>query len=215
MMELQPALSCLFTPTRLWRREEVLTSPSPVPKAPGVYAWYFDELPGIDLSGCHQRDGHSLLYVGISPKTPPSNGAKPSSENLRKRLRTHYSGNAEGSTLRLTLGCLLSVVLDIQLRRVGRGLRQTFTNPGEQRLDEWMDRHAMVAWMECEKPWMIEGQILSSGTPLPLNLSGYSRRDLNSSVSAARRVAKQGAVALPIVADNGGPRRMVPIRAIA
>jgi hypothetical protein len=34
-------------------------------------------------------------------------------------IRYHYTGNASGSTLRLTLGCLLAERLGIQLRRVG------------------------------------------------------------------------------------------------
>jgi hypothetical protein len=66
----------------------------------------------------------SLLYVGISP--PPKNGAKPSKQTMRERIRYHYQGNAEGSTLRLTLGCLLSEELDIELRRVGSGKRMTY-----------------------------------------------------------------------------------------
>ena len=45
----------------------------------------------------------------------------------------HYRGNAEGSTLRLTLGCLLSVELDTVLRRVRSGKRTTF-GPQEARL---------------------------------------------------------------------------------
>ncbi|WP_374120389.1 GIY-YIG nuclease family protein [Mesorhizobium onobrychidis] len=55
----------------------------------------------------------------MSPKAPPLNGARPSSQNVRSRLRTHYSGNAAGSTLRRTLGCLLAAELGIELRRVG------------------------------------------------------------------------------------------------
>ncbi|WP_394816236.1 GIY-YIG nuclease family protein [Streptomyces mooreae] len=42
-----------------------------------------------------------------------------STQNLRKRVRYHYRGNAAGSTLRLTLGCLLG----LELRRVGSGKR--------------------------------------------------------------------------------------------
>jgi hypothetical protein len=94
----------------------------------------------------------------------------PSKSHLRQRLRTHYFGNAAGSTLRRTLGCLLSDQLAIQLRRVGSGGRYTFTNPGEQLLDEWMKRHAFVTWTETNAPWALEKQLLSSGLRLPLNL---------------------------------------------
>jgi hypothetical protein len=40
---------------------------------------------------------------------------------VRQQLWTHYAGNAEGSTLRKTLGCMLAEQLGIQLRRVGSG----------------------------------------------------------------------------------------------
>jgi hypothetical protein len=129
----------LLRPVRLYSGSEVCSRPSPVPAQPGVYAFYFNEPPpGIDTKDCHRFDQHALLYVGIAPKPPSPNGTAPSKSHLRQRLRTHYGGNAEGSTLRRTLGCLLSTQLQIQLRRVGSGGRYTFTNPGEQRLDAWM-----------------------------------------------------------------------------
>ena len=72
---------------------------------------------------------------------PPANGKAPSAQNIRRRIRTHYSGNAEGSTLRKTLGCLLSDQLGIELRRVGSGNRRTFVT-GEKVLSEWMELSA-------------------------------------------------------------------------
>ena len=124
----------LLHPVRLYDALDIANRPCAVPASPGVYAFYFDKPPpGIDASGCHWVDQHVLLYVGISPKPPPANGRAPSRSNLRQRLRTHYYGNAAGSTLRRTLGCLLRDDLGIKLRRVGSGGRYTFTNPGEQR----------------------------------------------------------------------------------
>jgi len=67
-----------------------------------------------------------LLYKGISPKRPPANGRSPTSQALRDRIKYHYSGNAAGSTLRKTLGVLISEELGIELRRVGSGKRITF-----------------------------------------------------------------------------------------
>ena len=37
----------LLAPQRVWSRTEVLASPSPVPKSPGVYAWYFKYIPPL------------------------------------------------------------------------------------------------------------------------------------------------------------------------
>src|SRR3954453_2565893 len=168
----------LFAPTRLFSADDVTASPSAVPAAPGVYAWYFREgCPILNATGCHQWQGLSLLYIGISPKAPPLNGRPPSRSTLKARLRTHYRGNAEGSTLRRTLGCLLGSNLGIELRRVGSGTRYTFTNPGEQLLDEWMRKNAFFAWMEVEHPYKIECEILASGIRLPLNMDGNLCRD--------------------------------------
>src|SRR5215472_1924753 len=106
----------LLRPVRLWSRQEVMLRPSPLPRASGVYAWYFrSSLLGIPTDGCVTLGDSALLYVGISPSAPPQNGKLPSKQNLFQRIRYHYRGNAEGSTLRLTLGCLLSTQLDIEL----------------------------------------------------------------------------------------------------
>jgi hypothetical protein len=118
--------AALLTPTKLWTRTEVLARPCPVPASAGVYAWFFDSLPQrVPTEGLVRSAGLALLYVGISPKRPSAVGS-PSCQTLRSRLRYHFQGNAEGSTLRLSLGCLLSRDLGIELRRVGSGRRMTF-----------------------------------------------------------------------------------------
>jgi len=151
----------LLSPPLLYFRTEVLSSPSQVPKAPGVYAWYFRKAPPVVPTGeCISQTGMTLLYVGISPSQPPTNGKAASRQTLRHRIRYHFTGNAEGSTLRLTLGCLLSKELGIKLRRAGSGKRMTF-GPGETVLSDWMNENALVAWHVCEEPWMLEKRLLS------------------------------------------------------
>ena len=44
-MDNHDVLDGLVQPARLWSRAEVLARPSPVPRRPGVYGWYFRELP--------------------------------------------------------------------------------------------------------------------------------------------------------------------------
>jgi hypothetical protein len=189
-------------------RSGVLSKPSLVPAAPGIYAWYFAQVPGeIDHDGCHEVDGLTLLYVGISPKEPPTNGRAPSSSNLRRRLITHYAGNAAGSTLRLTLGCLLSRELGVSLRRVGSGNRRTLTNPGERILDKWMEKNAFVCWLPMAQPWTLERAILASGIILPLNIQGNSNAAHTEALKRIRSEAATIANALPIIADSGGPRK--------
>jgi hypothetical protein len=206
-MNVSQDVSSLLYPTHLYSASEILARPCPVPNSSGVYAWYFDALlPLIDMACSHRADGRALLYVGISPKAPSLRGPA-SRSTLRRRIRTHYRGNAEGSTLRRTLGCLLAPTLDIKLRRVGSGTRYTFTNRGEQVLDHWMDQHAFVTWVEATAPWEIEKQLLSSGLTLPLNLDGNPAQDAVAVVCAARLEARRLADELDIVSDNGGARR--------
>jgi hypothetical protein len=103
-----------------------------------VYGWYLRELPpSVPAAECVNCNGLTLLYIGIAPRPPAKNGSI-SSRTLRTRLRQHYALNAEGSTLRLTLGCLLAQQLGIELRRVGSGQRMTF-GAGEHVLSTWMD----------------------------------------------------------------------------
>src|SRR5262245_901016 len=83
-----------------WRQLEA--EPALLPPVSGVYGWFFRSVPSVvPTQRCFTRDGMTLLYVGVAPGRPTS------SETLRSRLRFHYLRHAEGSTLRLTLGCLL------------------------------------------------------------------------------------------------------------
>src|SRR5882724_9657929 len=141
---------------RLWTRKEILASPCPVPREPGVYAWFFRQLPpGVPTDGCLELNGLRLLYVGISPKAPPKNGRPPSRQTLVDRLRFHMKGHAEGSTFRLSLGCLLSETLSIKLRRIGSARRLTFAD-GEERLSNWMSENVFVTWHVHPEPWVLE-----------------------------------------------------------
>lgn len=194
-------------PEHLSSRAHVMMRPCPVPKAPGVYAWFFRQAPGgVDASNSYRIGNLTLLYVGISPKEPPLNGRAPSRSTLRQRLRTHYGGNAAGSTLRRTLGCLLADRLGLELRRVGSGDRLTFTNPGEQKLDAWMSENAFVAWQALDRPWEAERLLLRSGLSLPLNLRDNPDAGQVAYLSGVRRHAVERALALPTLPDSGGPR---------
>lgn len=89
----------LLYPSRPYSRTEALERPGPVPASPGVYAWYFaDAPPNVPTDTCHVTEWGSLLYLGISPKALPVNGGAPSQQNLRKRVKYHFRGNAAGST---------------------------------------------------------------------------------------------------------------------
>lgn len=182
----------------------VLGQPSPVPRAAGIYGWWFDEVPhaGIDVSGCGSRNGWTLLYAGISPKAPPRNGRSPSRQTLRGRIRTHYTGNAAGSTLRLTLGCLLaSNELPIALRRFGSGSRRHF-GAGERDLSRWMAAHARVSWLVVSTPWIVEEELIAH-LDLPLNLDQNANHAFYATLRQQRADAARAAEALPVLPNPG------------
>ena len=187
----------LVKPNHLWTRTEVLSRPSPVPKASGVYAWYFRSLECVPASACVSCGEFRLLYIGISPSAPPTNGKGPSRQSLYHRIRYHMMGNAEGSTLRLSLGCLLADQLGIELRRVGSGNRLTFST-GEAALSQWLEENARVAWHVCDEPWKLEERLIST-VNLPLNLDLNAANAFCPVLSGLRREARLKARALPIL----------------
>ena len=198
MTNLSADVRGFLSPERLWHRNEVLSRPCPIPAVPGVYGWWFERLPAeFDVSNCHQAEGITLLYTGISPKRPPRNGRPASKGQLRQRIVTHYAGNAEGSTLRKTLGCLLAAELGIQLRRVGSGTRRTFVD-GEQQLSRWMGEHAFVSWLPHARPWELEEQLIEL-LDLPLNLDGNRRNAFHPELTRVRKDAVVTANLLPVV----------------
>ena len=163
-----------------------------------MYAWYFREVPcRTDVSACVAFQNLRLLYVGIAPKSPSSGGTTASRQTLRSRIRTHYAGNAEASTLRRTLGCLLAWDLGIELRRTGSGASLTFGD-GEGKLSEWMALNAFVGWLECDKPWVLERTLLGE-LDLPLNLAGNHRHAYFATLSRTRAEAAARARSLPIM----------------
>ncbi|QXJ21334.1 hypothetical protein AGRA3207_002175 [Actinomadura graeca] len=175
----------LAAPDRLWTAAEVLAKPSPVPIAPGVYGWHFDVAPFASLPA------QQLLYVGIAPRKMTSRRSR---QNLRTRVRYHYRGNAEGSTLRRTLGCLLG----LELRRVGSGKRMTFGKLGEQQLTAWMAEHAFVCWTPHPEPWLLESQLINQ-LDLPLNLDQNKHNAFHAQLTEIRSTARRLARELPIL----------------
>ena len=150
----------------------------------------------MNVDGCHMVEGMSMLYVGIAPKKPYADGRQ-SSTSLHQRVRYHYTGNAEGSTLRLSLGCLLAAEIGIELRRVGSGRRRTFSD-GERLLSDWMAANASVCWTVDPQPWVLEEPMIGR-FDLPLNLDQNIRDAFHARLSTARRAAKQRAEELPVL----------------
>lgn len=178
-------IELLRRPKQLWTRDQVLERPSPVPASPGIYGWHFTKPPAETLAA------DQLLYVGIAPRHIST---RSSTQTLRHRIRYHFRGNAEGSTLRLTLGCLLG----LELRRVGSGRRMTFGNHGETELSTWMTQNARVCWYSFAAPWTIEPAVIAQTAP-PLNLAHNHDHPFHSHLTNLRAEARTRARQLPIL----------------
>jgi hypothetical protein len=166
----------LLNPSRLYTAREVL---SMAPGMPGVYAFYFDEPPpGIDPAGCHRYDGRWLLYVGKATR-------------LRRRLGNDLVRNAAVSTLRLSLGCLLSDKLGLQLQRLPTGKRNFAA--GEKQITDWIAKHTLVAWVATEHAAKLERAIITSAICLPLNIEDNPCAATTTVCKAARDRARWAA----------------------
>lgn len=198
-------INTLTKPSIFYSRSAVLTKPSPVPMESGVYAWFFKEIPDITPTDeCVTKDGLTLLYVGISPDKV---GKPNSKQNLRKRITNHYRGNAEGSTLRRSLGVLLTGQSGFPLRRVGSGNRTTFTHLGEQWLDNWMEENAFVCWVKHDRPWELEDELLGT-LSLPLNIKGNRDHLFADRLSRLRKEAIKNAREMAVASEDNQQRRM-------
>ncbi len=178
-------INSLLKPAKLWSRDDVLLNPSPVPPNSGIYAWYFETMPPkVPITRSHFWQGMALLYVGNSPSRENS------ARNLNYRIREHYRGNAYGSTLRKSLGCLLSENLGIYLQQVGDSGKRIHFGEGESILSEWMMENAYVTWMIVEKPWDIEDELICQ-LNLPLNLKGNKHHPFHPILSSVRKKCMQ------------------------
>lgn len=187
-------------------RATALSDHSPLPRSPGVYVWYFRDVPsGVPVSNCVRGHGGFLLYVGIAPDKP---GKRISKQTIRSRVRYHLHGNAEGSTLRRTLGILLAEKSGFPLRRVGSGRRMTLTHLGEQWLDEWLNRNALVSWQEHKEPWTLEDEIMQT-ISCPLNIKGNKRHPFYQTLCKLRADAFANARLMSVAYEGNQTRRPV------
>lgn len=173
-------------PDRLWKPSELLVTPLQDLRLEqnGVYGWYFDvPLPGIPDKNYIQYDGWTLLYVGIAED-----------EGLIDRLRIqHLKGNAFGSTLRRSIGCLLSDQLQLRLYRHGKATH--FGKNGERILSDWLIQHAQVAWLTDESSVCTETAIFNAyGQLLPLNIKDNPNNKFRSTLKEIRRRMKRAAL---------------------
>jgi hypothetical protein len=162
----------LLSPPRLFTLHQINADPTLVPKSAGIYGWWFSTAPpGVPLVGAVVHNGARLLYVGIAPREPASNG-QASKKTIRDRLKNHCRGPIASSTLRRTLVCLLRNALDFDIQRRQSG-KLFMSKSDEERLTSWMDNSARVGWSTHNEPWKIEKELIACDhISLPLNIGG-------------------------------------------
>ncbi len=152
----------------------------------GVYGWWFDNrLPLVPRDGCIEHDAKHLIYIGIAPpKDRPVRRGGPSP--VKSRLwRNHLRGTVRTSTLRLSLAALLEQELSLAFWRDRRN-RVRMDRHHEDKLSDWIAKHAAISVMQHDEPWSLEEALVRNGPSLPLNLS-MSGHPFRSTLSDLRR----------------------------
>ena len=144
--------------SKIYSRKQIVANRSLVPPKSGFNFWFFEEIPGnTPTDGCFEKDGRTLLYIGIAG-------------NLYNRiLKNHCRGRASNSTLRESLGILLFGERRDLLQGTGEGSEMTFTDKGEECLNDWMDKNAFVCWYKHPTPKKIKKEVIDAFPP-PLNI---------------------------------------------
>jgi hypothetical protein len=171
-------------PRKIYSVNDLLQSTPP--SVPGVYGWYFDELPPyVPKVGCVAiktgflpfRTKWWLLYIGQA-------------ENLKDRIVNyhikggHYAERTM-SSLRLSLGCLLSKKLGMILC-----YPQGTFGEKEKELDKWLKEHARVAWVETKDIDTTERIAIENYRP-PLNSKHNDRHPLRKPLSGLKKAFKE------------------------
>ena len=154
-----------FNSVGLHPAQDVVSNSALGAKTRGVYGIFFDrkelllERSGyleFDNKLPMEVDDHHLLYIGASI------------DPLRRRVLTHLTGNSKGSSLRMTLGALLTEELLLDpIAGPSRGYYDF--GHGEARLSEWIVRSTRIGFYPSDDPYDLERHILQS-VPLPLNI---------------------------------------------
>jgi len=148
--------------------------------------------------------------LGICPGRAKGNRPLSTRTIYDRLLDDHLCGNAEGSTVRKTLGILLAETTGFPLRciestkypgKAKEKQRQTLTNRGEQALDLWMNENIGIVWHTMDEPWLMEERLLHEAS-FPLNLAGNKHHPFHAELSAKRRSAKRRALTMDSVIEQ-------------
>lgn len=150
-----------------------------LPEQPGIYAWWAKSaaIPGVPRNPHPDEKDFDLFYVGIAPR-------ERSSATLQSRvLGNHISGNTGSSTFRYVLAALLVDTLD--LHPYARGKKFLLPQSENTMLNDWQRDHLAISWVQHERPWDLEDDIIQILKP-PLNSKGNASHEFFPTVKAAR-----------------------------
>jgi hypothetical protein len=168
-------------PWTLFTLGDVLDKPSAAPDEPGIYAWWFDELPNVPLEGALEQSGFRLTYIGIASYRPGSR------RTLRQRLHNHCKGPIATSTLRRSLAAILINELDLSPYLKSKKVK--LSDDEETRLSDWLASHGRVAWIADTAPWAYETELLKNGPPLALNIRGNNHAFVPALLDLRRKLS--------------------------
>lgn len=158
-----------------------------LPTENGVYAWWTvgGAIPRVPRQP-HPRDGSlQLFYIGIAPRDSKS------SATLKSRIvRNHLGGNTGSSTFRFALAALLIDTLGFTPHQTKR--KYVLPSSQNRALSVWQRQHLKLTWVEHDRPWLIEDEIIASLGP-PLNLAGNASHPFHSTMSDARARFREAA----------------------
>jgi hypothetical protein len=157
---------------------------------------------GVPTDGCIEKDGYTLLYVGISPdkKGKPNSRAnlKHASKPTTAARWVQHLGEHWESYLRQKVHSLC-----VEWVRN----RTTFTHSGEQWLDHWMEQmQKCIGLPGGEQPGYWKKASFSS-VALPLNI--HRNSTFKSLLSAMRSKAMAEAKLMEIADESGCSRRLI------
>ena len=129
------------------RGNQPLYSPSQIqsgfirlPDEPGIYGWYFDQLPpNVPDVRYIKSNGWKLLYVGIAEE-----------QTLKKRVQgKHLKGSPTNSTVQQTLASLLWK--DLMLVPLKSGDVFKFSKKDQAKLLNWISSLGRLRFIFCKK----------------------------------------------------------------
>ncbi len=170
---------------KMYSCEEFFSLPFDILNKPGIYAFYFKDMPSCALTDKHEVPEDEPLYIGMSDK-----------RTLLERIDEHHDKTAAESTLRFSLGVLFQEEMGFSLRITsGVPPKFRFCQDGENWISRWINNNALIRFVEYKNPASIERRVIRKVSP-SLNIE-HSENDFVSKLRRMRALARAKARRLP------------------